>query len=125
MKYPVDITNLVTDLAETPGVHAVEVRRVDFDRLLTASLWPSKYRATEQILLHENHCLFVEGEWQIPDDQMFPKDFLPLLNALRKDAGLDPIYCIAESFTGTYKRTRVWSGYIQIGFPDDWNPREK
>jgi len=116
MKYPRDITQLVNDLAETPGVQKVFLIRFESGQLSIVSVWPSRFKADSVIMLHENHFLKIEGEWPIA--LLSIGDATGFLNESRKSAGLAPLAAMAEIGDGSCIRSGFWSGDMLIGFTD-------
>jgi len=116
MKYPRDITQLVNQITETPGVHRAFILKLGGSRLSPVVVWPNKFKATEPIILNENHFLFAEGEWYLQRDG--DQNVIPALNLIRAQTGLAPLSGVAEMMGGSLNRDGLWSGDIQFGFTD-------
>jgi hypothetical protein len=99
-RYPKEITQLVADLAQTPGVARVLIRESTDSRLKPIQVWPSRFKPDSAIYVGKNEYVHVEGEWSSDTYGLGQCDMAEFLNYLRERAGLKTIRIKAERTNG-------------------------
>ncbi|MGD0388395.1 MAG: hypothetical protein ABSC42_05510 [Tepidisphaeraceae bacterium] len=112
-----DVTTLVADLAATPSVNRVIIKKIVSGHLEIETVFPSQFKPTEQIFLDAGHTLHIEADWQL--DSAPGDNIIDFVNRVRAEYELAPLNCIIRPGHVEYRSwPGMWAGTWDIGIVD-------